>query len=711
MLSSVLVGVLVPRSDLYETDWEGEPLIANSAATFTIQEDITNSFATYRPDNFEINSSIEQKNIAKGLTNVDFQGLEISNEIKQQLEKTSFAITESTKNDIFDIYYSGIDKPNFITTDVCLHAFHLYFDASLKLIEYTNFYDLFKEMLEGLREDQLDLNETITESKINEALNRNIAYISVMQYLLDNETIIPVAVEQMVNEELANINNMMTSISSIFGYQEFFDFYEVRGHYTRFDRLSNFFKAFMYASRMGFLLQDDVSGSISAINQTRMALLLVSSFNSTIDEITIWDYWKKIYEPTTFYVGISDDLTPEEYYLIWKKIGEPIVTSLDNDSLIEQFIDEAENYRKPKINSMFIYENNDFEDSTQSMRLFGQRFIPDSYIFQQLTDDNVNDRFLPNGLDVFSVLGSPRAEYHLSEVNATFSDYSDQIKKLREEFSNLNASDWTQSLYWLWLYSLFPLLDPATENYPAFMLSDTWTDKTLMTTLSSWAELRHDTILYTKYPEVLECSPPKPPKGYVEPYPEVYSRLSSLTQYFIDGLLSRDLIGETFIHQLYLLKSMYDELTLISQKELENIKLTESDYNYIKDIYKVFEKLVFYNVLNSTINEDRMAVIADVAGAFYDGWTRFLEVATGDPFIIYVIVPDEKGNLRLTKGGIFSYYEFVSLNSVMSDEEWWTMLDTNPPDLPAWIENSLPFVFDNSSLQMIEFRRKIISIK
>ena len=695
----------MPRNNLYETNWEGESLIANSAAIFTIQEDITNAFATYKPTIIEVNPNIKQKLIAKELKNVDFQGLEISNDIKRQLEQTGFAITESTKEDIFDIYM-GSDKPNFITTDVCLHAFHLYFDASLRLIEYTNFFKSFEEMLDTLRENQLELNETISDNTINEALNRNIAYLTVMQYLLDNETIIPTAIAEMVYEELSNINNLITATSSIFGYPEFFDLYEVRGHYTRNERLSNFFKAFMYASRMGFKLQGDASDSLSAINQTRMALLLISSFNSTI-----WDHWKKIYEPTTFYVGISDDLTPEEYYQIWRKIGEPSADSLDNDTLIEQFMEEAENYRKPKINSMFIYENDDFEDKTQSMRLFGQRFIPDSYIFQQLTDDDVQYRTMPNGLDIFSVLGSPRAEFHLQEVNTTYSDYNNQIQKLRDEFGNLNASDWTQNLYWLWIYSLFPLLEPASDGYPAFMLSDAWSDKSLMTTMSSWAELRHDTILYTKYPVVEMGLTPKPPEGYVEPYPKVYSRLSTLTQYFIDGLISRDLIDEYFLQHLYQLKSIYDTLALISQKELDNIKLTEDEHEYIRDIGAVFYTLTDFQVLNSSINEDRMAIIADIAGAYDGGLTSFLEVATGDPFLIYVVVPDENGNLRLTKGGVFSYYEFVVINNVMSDEEWWDMLDTNPPDLPSWIENSLPFVVEESTLQMNVSRRKIISIK
>ncbi len=60
--------------------------------------------------------------------------------------------------------------------------------------------------------------------------------------------------------------------------------------------------------------------------------------------------------------------------------------------------------------------------------------------------------------------------------------------------------------------------------------------------LGSWTELRRDTILYAKqvYAEMgagaLPPPAPEPPKGYVEPVPELYARLQALAQMTIDGL-------------------------------------------------------------------------------------------------------------------------------------------------------------------------------
>ena len=73
------------------------------------------------------------------------------------------------------------------------------------------------------------------------------------------------------------------------------------------------------------------------------------------------------------------------------------------------------------------------------------------------------------------------------------------------------AADWAQNLYWNWLYTLLPLLEPKGEGWPVFMQNQAWTDKSLNTALGSWAELRHDTILYAKQSETEKSIPPVPP--------------------------------------------------------------------------------------------------------------------------------------------------------------------------------------------------------
>ncbi len=677
-------------------DWAGEPIIDDTAAKFQISSAVSTSFGTYIPSSLDFVPSVVVTEVIKsGLENVDMQGLSVSPEIAELLAQYHFAIDASTTvEDIYEVYDSDNADPFFITTDLCLHTYHVLYDISLRIMEAEKFFDDFELMLITLKNSQIALNGTVSENVVHDAINKNVAFLSVMLYLLNETNTIPIEVYELTTAELTNINQSVRASSAIFGYEEDYTQYKVRGHYTRTEQLGNYFKAMMYAGRMGFLLQSPTGDPEMGIEHTRMAMLLITNFNDSIGDDTIWDYWNRIYDPTVFYVGASDDLMALEYYKIWMNNSAPEGDALAEELIIQQIISDAKNYRKPQINSMFIFDTEDHEEVTQGFRLMGQRFIPDSYIFQQLVHNKVNGRLMPSGLDVFSVFGSPRAAYYQQTENETYPDYNQQVLKLRQEFNNLTEYDWTQNLYWLWLYSLFPLLEPASEGYPGFMLNDAWTDKALMTALGSWAELRHDTILYAKQSYTYEViTIPQTKNGYVEPYPEVYARLASLVRLMQNGLSSRGLLLEQFFSKLSNLADYLDKLTELSIKELKNEDLNEQDIEFIKNIGDFMANIVDFASLNAdpyvSEADERTAIIADVHTDV--NTNSVLEVGTGNPFVIYVIVQDQDGNYRLTKGAVFSYYEFTHpMNDRLTDEQWQEMLDTNPPELPSWITESLP---------------------
>ncbi|MHA1217841.1 MAG: DUF3160 domain-containing protein [Candidatus Heimdallarchaeaceae archaeon] len=695
-LGIVLPIVINPKMTI---NWNPDPLIDETASTYQIKDSVVTSFGSYNPLHLNFAPSIEPTLIKSNLRNVDKQDLYISLNIKQLLENYGFAIVDEGFEDIYEIY-SGTKIPKFITTDLCLHAYHVLYDISLRILEAERFFSDFETMLLALRNDQISLNSTVSEVSVHEALNKNIAYLSVMLHLLNETNTIPSEVESLTLAELNLINNTMMNPSAIFGYTEDYTQYIVRGHYTRNEILANYFLAMMYAGRMSFLTQSPGGDPVMGIEQTRMALLLISSFNKTISTSNVWEYWDRIYEPTVFYVGESDDLTAEEYYQIWQDNGAPEGDVLANSTTIEGIIDEIKTYRRPQINSMFVYDDQEVENVTLGFRLMGQRYIPDSYIFQQLVHNKVKDRKMPTGLDVFSVFGSPRADYYMRSENQTYPGYDDQILKLRKEFGNLTDYDWTQNLYWLWLYSFFPLLEPALEGYPGFMLNDAWSDKALMTAMGSWAELRHDTILYAKqsYTIVPTGGPaPKIPKGYIEPYPEVYSRLAALVRLMQNGLESRGLLADSFSYKLETIADVFEKLTELSIKELQNEQLTDDDIYYINRVAEYIEEAASYDDPEydpwTSAADDRMAVIADVHTNPEYGYEEVLEVGVGNPFVIYVVVQDHRGNLRLTKGATFSYYEFIQpMENRLTDEGWQDMLDNNPPSLPEWILLSIPLV-------------------
>ncbi len=141
-------------------------------------------------------------------------------------------------------------------------------------------------------------------------------------------------------------------------------------------------------------------------------------------------------------------------------------------------------------------------------------------------------------------MGSQRAYQHLEEMGDTgYENYPQQMEKVKTWLNGLTVPDWTETLNNTWLYSFFPLLDPPGDGYPEFMRSQAWLDKQLNATLGSWAELKHDTILYAKqvYAEMgggPPPPPPLPPRGYVEPVPKFYNRLAALTAMTRTGLES-----------------------------------------------------------------------------------------------------------------------------------------------------------------------------
>ena len=180
-----------------------------------------------------------------------------------------------------------------------------------------------------------------------------------------------------------------------------------------------------------------------------------------------------------------------------------------------------------------------------------------------------------------------------------------------------------------------------------------------------------------------------------------------MVQLMKDGLEDRGLVIEGFSYKLDEIATKFDRLVEISIKELENEPLSDNDTNFINNFGEEIAKIASFHDPEAEpwVNEadDRMAIIADVHTDPNSG--RVLEVGTGNPYVIYVVVQDHNGKLRLTRGGAFSYYEFKHpMTNRLSDEEWHEMLDTNPPTLPEWISNLLTIHTSETILRAIAIK-------
>ncbi|MDT8301708.1 MAG: DUF3160 domain-containing protein [Sedimentisphaerales bacterium] len=648
------------------------------------------------------------------------------------LEQNGFAIIEhdfgffdSNRDDIVKPYEYLRDRlvPLFITADTLLHLYHIQFDETLKEIEEREFCKDINDLTTALLEDALSLHEQYT-GNLKEAAKRNIAYLAVAKKLIDPNAQVPQLVTGLVAGELTKIDaHMGFTESDIFIYKEDYSQYVPRGHYTRSEQLKRYFRTLMWYGRMSFLLKGaenwgPLGEALISIEdakiQTLQAVLLAKAIeNIQVGQRTGLEVWDRLYTVTAFYVGLADDLTPYEYLDTLDKIfGSDLEAAiLENENNFFHLKTELTLLRSPEIYGGIgdIWVNppitpdalDEVLDKTKGMRFMGQRFIPDSYMFQHLvfpsvleytgntetkpfTYGTLGDRSYPRGLDVMAILGSERAKTILIEDGDTdYIDYELRFNELKDQFNAFDLTDWNRNLYWNWLYSLQALIEGFGEGYPNFMRTQAWQEKELNAALASWTELRHDTILYAKQSYTPgRTSIPPVVTGYVEPVPELYGRLLALTQMTRLGLTDHDVLSTLATERLINLETILNRLIEIANKELTNQPLSEDDYEYIKSFAQILEGAI----LGVEEKGLKTTLIADVHTYSFE--SLVVEEAVGKVDLIIVACPSPDGSIFLAAGPVLSYYEFKHpIDDRLTDEAWRKLLDSpDKPERPKWFQ-------------------------
>jgi hypothetical protein len=622
----------------------------------------------------------------------------------ETLEENGFFVKPGPYEHLYELYTSLAEKkePILVTADAVLHTYHVLFDFALRTLETGYLLGDLEALTDLLLDHELEGVRATKEGPIREAHHKNAAYFAVARGLLFPESEPPVEVAGLVERELDLILDAAGILHSpIFGCKEDYSQYVPRGHYTRNEDLERYFRAMMWYGRIPFYLEPDAltEGADPFLPVRQMILICTALKDLNLGDGSALEVWNRIYEPTTFFVGRTDDCNVHDVLEVLD--AETLnVDLLDEGSLVE-FIERMKERRGPKILSTEAWPWE--AEQARSFRFMGQRFIPDSYMFQELVFDRVgtfeNPRLFPRGLEVMAVLGSDRARELLFEFydDDTIKNYEKQLDALTDEFSALTIGDWTQNLYYSWLYALKHLLiPPEGKDLPLFARSVAWPDKCLTTSLGSWAELRHDTILYAKqsYTMLGMAAPGEPtveiiPPCYVEPYPDLFRFLAELAERTLDGLKEREILNPEIAQKLVILTDMCTRLHEIAKKEVESQIPDREDCRYLMNIGDRLESAVSFSwqFEEEFLGEadERMAIVADVHTDPNSGLV--LEVGVGDPHLIFAIIPSENG-IALARGGVFSYYEFkVPLSERMTDETW---QDLSPkPPMEGWTRSFL----------------------
>ncbi|MBP8952649.1 MAG: DUF3160 domain-containing protein [Armatimonadetes bacterium] len=673
------------------------------------------------PDQYEsdVRPSVDAYQIPGDLSGVRHMGkiTGLNDAQLAALAKKGFVVVPDEAEQMFLMYEEyGEDSelgpvPNFITVDSVLQAYHVLFDFALRTIEQEKLLTLCTELTQFCTGQSLS-SLAGTDGVMRDAAMRNLVFFMVARNLLTGKE--PTVGNQpfppatgMAEQELALIKSASgRSMSPLFERTVHYDQFIPRGHYTRSPELKKYFMAMMWYGLTALELDQPRDNPDLIRRHCAQALLITRMLRSNDWARSLWE---RIYEPTAYLVGTADDLTWRDYEPIAVDVFGPKLDKLGDLALLDEFIRRARAaLPAPRIAPAFQQadEQGNLEmvlnppPQGRQFRFMGQRFIPDSYALQQLVyplvggDDDGNQRYFPMGLDVMAVLGSARAEdLLLGQLRqGRFEGYTDQLTKVYNEFAALPEADWWQNTYYGWLHALKPLLAPTGEGYPTFMRSVAWLDKELVTSLGSWAQLRHGTILYGK-PSGAEMGgdEPRAVQGYVEPYPRTFGRLCYLARLLRDGLKEHGLLTERIESNCDEFGGMLMFLKKCAEKHLQNMPLSEDEYWRIQYFGGELERLTvqvasdnpYMRWFEITSEADRnIATIADIHTSF----DQCLEVGPGWAYRIYVITPHPAGGLQVAKGGVMSYHEFKwPVSDRLTDEKWLKMLrEGTAPPMPEW---------------------------
>lgn len=644
-------------------------------------------------------------------------------------------------------YYGDRQRTVFLTTDLAAHAQHLVFDRILQFEEETYFAPKLKTLLADIQAKVAEWKKANPKADPWPAtLARR--YLQVAQLALDlapqvetkeaeyNRTTTvytPVDPQPILKRYPAEVVQDLDKMQKASGfgvsaalskdssapYREDFSQYRPRGHYTKNGVLSTYFQAMMWLGRVHFLIAKagpaplpDAQGTSGdsttlTLNMEPTALLLTDLMMKNAD---LYREWSDLFDPITALIGLADDLTFPEVMPLWKaqNVSDFGGWASSKDNLLA-FMEKAhQTLRPPAIsgNSVFWGPSEGADHSPpMGWRLFGQRFTWDSFVHEQVSPPRLMSRDMVRGLDIMKAFGSQTADALLAA-----SDYPKmggleaRLNQIAPVFARWTDDDWNKTYYNQTLFTVKAqaTFGPGTGFY--FTESPAWGLKAMISSHGTWAELRHDTILYVKqvyaeragdgdFDPTFRIDPLPKPIHYIEPNLPFWKGLETSVRGLRTILEKYQVLDDEGRTALKGLEALYDRAVTIVQTEVADGQVSRQDLDWIPTFAGELVPLVLvHNKLGNVVDEDqlKMALIADVYTNAESA--QVLEVGVGTPLRIFVPLNDGQGGKRIAVGYTFSYYEFPHpMGDRMTDEAWKTAVYPNgagvTDKLPFWEEN------------------------
>jgi len=649
------------------------------------------------------------------LDRIQASALALTDDELAHLGDNGFVISKRSAFPSFVRGYAAIyseDLPVYISADTILEAVHSSFDSVLQYTERIALIDSISQMLASMHSRLPDLAAQAPAA----AADLDV-YLTLARSLLGRAELAPVAGGN--RKTIHDLYQLTTQASgqatvTLFGAAREFDAsqFEPRGHYTDDLELAAYFRAMIWLGRTDFrLIETNSDGSQTFLRPQYEAMLLLRQAMSDED----LSRFQKVETALQAFLGESDTMSVTQVDALLVDLGGLEAARGASDAKVEATL-RAGGYGIQRIASQIMV--NDGVVATlplaRSFALFGQRYVIDSHVFSQVVYDRIpSKRMMPNPLDVaFAALGNDQGLGLLDSELGKFAGYPGALEGARVLSDAHGDEFWNANLYNLWLSSLRTLSpgsdvsQPGSSGMPQITGTEAWGRRILNTQLGSWAELRHDTVLYAKqsYTGFPSCDFPD---AYVDPYPEFYGKLRQFAErgVALADLLepSPNVVGASPLHHYFTqLASTLSTLEGMAKNQREGTPFSAEQMAFVNHAVRIVEDnegCTTVELPDGWLSDlyfepqtsiDASPTIADVhtqpADEAGNVVGNVLHVGTGYPRLMITTVDTCQGP-RAYAGVTFAYHELTTTNyERLTDEKWSAQLEGGKPAADvAWM--------------------------
>jgi hypothetical protein len=626
------------------------------------------------------------------------------------------------------------DLPVFITTDALLHAWHRSYDTILAEIEQNSLAPTLADLFGGMAQQLPVAQRQYGMGMLAESLTDADYFLGVARSLLAGKAVgTYLGQDGRVRETLQACAALKLQDFNLFGRERKVDFsqFKPRGHYETSEALRRYFRAMMWCGRIDLRVASKSGQASSQASPRELGSAVI--LHDLLRRSGKSKQWQQFDVVLQTFVGRTDSMTFAQLGKLLAEAGIDSPADINDPAVLAALQEEilAGKYGMQHIRSQHYFASGNPVpvELPRSFTLLGQRFTLDSWVTAKVVYDEVIwdgkkvMRRIPSCLDVaFAALGNdqvvPELTARLTEARGCrFRDglnYQHNLAAARNVIDGLEPSAWEESLYTCWLACLRELSAPTTDaRYPEAMRTRAWALKTLNTQLASWAQLRHDTILYARQSYTAEpiCYYPA---GYVEPVPGFWTRMERMARRAADLLDKTPLPGqetgskEKRTHAQFL-RDFADKVAVlrgIAEKELARQELSSAETRFLENVvegqesrgcvavqrYSGWYPKLFYEGGPESAKPDALVadVHTDVPSELVGDPGCVLQQGVGDVDLLLIAIDSGKERMAYA-GPVLSHYEFEMPGVTRkSDSEWREDLrQGRRPSRPEWTKGYL----------------------